>query len=142
MKDIELAKDLMYKDKKAIVIVKDKKVIFSSEGRGIKPVYTALNELKDELRGSSAADRVVGKAAAMIYEHAGVKELSTMLISESAMNVLNKTPITYEYEKSVPYIENRDRSGMCPVEALSQKADNIDELLEEISSFLKSINQQ
>lgn len=142
MKDIELAKDLMYKDKKAIVIVKDKKVIFSSEGRGIKPVYTALNELKDELRGSSAADRVVGKAAAMIYEHAGVKELSTMLISGSAMNVLNKTPIAYEYEKSVPYIENRDRSGMCPVEALSQKADNIDELLEEISSFLKSINQQ
>lgn len=141
MKDIELAKDLMDKEKKAIVIVKDKRVIFSSEERGIKPVYTALNELKDELRGSSAADRVVGKAAAMIYEHAGVKELSTMLISESAINVLIKTPITYEYEKSAPYIENRDRSGMCPVEALSQKADNIDELLAEISSFLKSINQ-
>lgn len=141
MKDIELAKYLMDKEKKSIVVVKDKRVIFSSEEKGIKPVYTALNTLKDELRGSSAADRVVGKAAAMIYEHAGVNELSTMLISESAINVLKKTTIIYEYEKAVPFIENRHRSGMCPVESLSQKTDNIDELLAEISSFLKSIIQ-
>jgi|LAHS01.1.fsa_nt_gb hypothetical protein len=141
MKDIEIAKSLLDNGKKVIVIVKDKRMIFSSEGRGIKPVYTALNELKGELQGSSAADKVVGRAAAMIYEYAGIKELSTTLISEGAINVLKNTPIIYEYEKSVPYIENRDRSGMCPVENLSFNVDNIDELLEEISSFLKNINQ-
>jgi hypothetical protein len=141
MKDIELARNLMDKENKAIVIVKGKRVIFSSEERGIKPVYTALNELKDEFRGSSAADKAVGKAAAMIYAYAGIKEISTVLISEGAINVLNKTPITYEYEKSVPYIKNRDRSGMCPVETISLKTDNIDELLAEISSFLNSINK-
>lgn len=141
MKDIELAKNVLDNEKKAIVIVKDKRVIFSSEGRGIKPMYTALNELKDELQGSSAADKVVGKAAAMIYEYAGIKELSTNLISEAAINVLKKTSIIYEYEKSVPYIKNRDRSGMCPVETLSLKINNIDDLLAEISNFLKNINK-
>ncbi len=140
MKDIELAKTILDSEKQAIVIVKEGRVIFSSNGKGIKPIYTALNDLKDELSGSSIADKVVGKAAAMIYECAGIKELSTKLISESAISVLENTSIIYNYEKSVPYIKNRDQSGMCPIETLSLKVNNIDELLIEVSNFLKIIN--
>ena len=70
-----------------------------------------------------------------------IKELSTKLISENAINVLENTSIIYEYEKSVPYIKNRDQSGMCPVETLSLKVNNIDDLLVEISSFLANINK-
>lgn len=137
MKDIELAKNLLNNEKKAIVIVKSGKVIFSSEDKGIKPVYEALIEFKDGLQGSSVADKVIGKAAAMIYEHADIKELSTNLISEKAVDVLKNTSIVYEYEKSVPYIKNRDRSGMCPIETLSLEVNNINELLLKISNFLK-----
>lgn len=139
MNDIELAKNLLDNEQRALVIVKDGKVLFSVDGKGIKPIYTAFNELKDELKGSSVADKVIGKAAAMIYEHAAIKELSTKLISENAINVLENTSIIYEYEKSVPYIKNRDQSGMCPVETLSLKVNNIDDLLVEISSFLANI---
>ena len=141
MNDIELAKNLLDNEQRALVIVKDGKVLFSVDGKGIKPIYTAFNELKDELKGSSVADKVIGKAAAMIYEHAAIKELSTKLISENAINVLENTSIIYEYEKSVPYIKNRDQSGMCPVETLSLKVNNIDDLLVEISSFLANINK-
>ena len=139
MNDIELAKNILDNEQRALVIVKDGKVLFSVDGKGIKPIYTAFNELKDELKGSSVADKVIGKAAAMIYEHAAIKELSTKLISENAINVLEKTSIIYEYEKSVPYIKNRDQSGMCPVETLSLKVNNIEDLLIEISSFLANI---
>jgi hypothetical protein len=138
MKDIELAKSLLDNEGKAIVIVKKGNVIFSSEGKGIKPIYTALNEFKVELQGSSVADKVIGKAAAMICEHAGIKELSTKLISERALNVLESTSIIYEYEKLVPYIKNRDQSGMCPIETLSLEAADIDELLLKISKFLEN----
>ena len=141
MNDIELAKNILDNEQRALVIVKDGKVLFSVDGKGIKPIYTAFNELKDELKGSSVADKVIGKAAAMIYEHAAIKELSTKLISENAINVLGNTSIIYEYEKSVPYIKNRDQSGMCPVETLSLKVNNIDDLLVEISSFLANINK-
>lgn len=140
MKDIELAKRILDSEKQAIVIVKEGRIIFSSNGKGIKPIYTALKELKDGLMGSSIADKVIGKAAAMICEYAGIKELSTKLISENAINVLENTSIIYNYEKSVPYIKNRDQSGMCPVETLSLKTNNIDELLIGVSNFLKSIN--
>ena len=141
MNDIELAKNILDNEQRALVIVKDGKVLFSVDGKGIKPIYTAFNELKDELKGSSVADKVIGKAAAMIYEHAAIKELSTKLISENAINVLGNTSIIYEYEKSVPYIKNRDQSGMCPVETLSLKVNNIDDLLIEISNFLANINK-
>jgi hypothetical protein len=136
MKDIELAKKLLDNEEKAIVIVKDGKVIFSSEGKGIKPIYTALKEFKDRLQGSSVADKVIGRAAAMICQHAGIKELSTKLISGKAIEFLKNTSIVYEYEKLVPYIKNRDLSGMCPIESLSLEADSVDELLTKISEFL------
>jgi hypothetical protein len=82
------------------------------------------------------ADKVIGKAAAMICEHAGIKELSTKLISEKAVNVLKNTSIIFEYEKLVPYIKNRDQTGMCPIEKLSLEATNIDELLLKISKII------
>lgn len=142
MKDIELAKKLLDNEKKALVIVKDGRVLYSSDGRGIKPIYTALKEFKVELKGASIADKVIGKAAAMICQDGQIKELSTKLISESAIDVLKNTSIIYDYEKSVPYIKNLDQSRMCPVETLSLKANNIDDLLEEICNFLKSISKE
>jgi len=139
MKDIDLAKELLEKEQLALAIVKEGKLIFSSRDRGIKPMYTAVNEVKDELKGSSVADRVIGKAAAMLCEYACIKELYTKLISENAINVLEKTSIQVNYDEMTPYIKNRDKTGMCPVESLSQKVNNVDDLLEGISSFLESI---
>jgi len=140
MRDIDMAVELLEKEGLSLAIVKDSKVIFTSTSKGIKPLYTAYEEHKAELEDSSVADRVTGRAAAMLCVHAGVKELKTKLISENAINVLNKTNIIYEYDECTPFIENRDRTGMCPVETLSLKSDDINELLKEIKNFLGSIN--
>lgn len=140
MRDIEMAEELLEKENLALVIVKDGNVVFSSSDRGIKPLYMAVNELKDELGGSSVADRVTGKAAAMLCVYAGVKELSTRLISENAIRVFEKTPIVFKHRESVPYIKNRDKTGMCPVETLSSGTDDINELLKGIAEFLVKIS--
>jgi len=141
MKDIEIAVELLEKEKLALAIVRDGRVIFSSSDKGIKPLYTAVKEQKNELEGSSVADRVTGKAAAMLCEHAGIKQLKTRLISDNAINVLKETNILYEYDEHAPYIKNRDKTGMCPVETLSMKVENIDELLQGIENFLDSIKK-
>ncbi|MDF2616830.1 MAG: hypothetical protein K0Q47_1485 [Sedimentibacter sp.] len=122
-----------------LAIVKDGKLVFSSTGIGIKPLFTAVEQLKDELEGSSVADKVTGKAAAMLCKYAKIKEMHTHLISENAIAVLKDTQIILEYEESAPYIENRDRTGMCPVETLSLKTNDIDELKSGITKFLESI---
>lgn len=141
MKDVDIAREFLEKENYALAIVKDGKLIFSSNERGIKPLYTAVEQLKDELEGSSVADRVTGRAAAMLCIYAEIKELHTKLISENAINVLEETKILYGYEISAPYIKNRDKTGMCPVETLSLKVNNIKELLVEIKNFLESIKK-
>ena len=139
MKDIDIAVELLEKEKLALAIVKDGKTIFTSSGKGIKPLYTALQEHKNKLEGSSVADRVTGRAAAMICAYAGIKQLKTKLISDNAINILKETNIIYEYNERALFIENRDRTGMCPVETLSLKTENIEELLKGITNFLESI---
>lgn len=141
MKDIDIAVELLEKEKLALAIVKDGKVIFTSSDKGIKPLYTAVKEQKEELENSSVADRVTGRAAAMLCAYAGVKQLKTKLISDNAVNVLKETSIIYEYDEHAPYIKNRDKTGMCPVETLSLKAENMDDLLAGIESFLDSIKK-
>lgn len=141
MKDVDIAKELLGKEKLALAIVKDGKLVFSSYERGIKPLYTAVEQLKDELEGSSVADKVTGKAAAMLCKYANIKELNTKLISENAINVFKETTIIYEYGESAPFIKNRDETGMCPVETLSLKTNNINELLPEIANFLESLKK-
>lgn len=141
MKDIEMAVELLEKEKLALAIVKEGKVIFSSSDKGIMPLYTAIKEQKNELVGSSVADRVTGKAAAMLCVYAGIKQLKTKLISDNAVNVLKETNILFEYGERAPYIKNRDKTGMCPVETLSLKTENIDELFLGIENFLDSIKK-
>ena len=49
MKDLELAKETLEERELTLVIVKEGKIIFTSTDRGIKPMYTAVLELKEEL---------------------------------------------------------------------------------------------
>lgn len=141
MKDIDMAVDFLEKENLTLAIVKDGKLIFSSKDKGIKPLYIAATEKKEELEGSSVADRITGRAAAMLCAHGEIKQLKTGLISDNAVNVLKETNILYEYDEKTTYIKNRDKTGMCPVETLSLKANNINELLIGIESFLESIKR-
>lgn len=140
MRDCDLAMELLEKEKLTLAIVKDGKLIFKSYEKGIKPLYTAYEELV-ELNGSSVADRVTGRAAAMLCIHTGIKELKTKLISDNAINVLKESNIKFEYDECTPYIKNRDKTGMCPVETLSLKAHNINDLISMIKGFLESIKK-
>ena len=52
-----------------------------SEKRGILPMIEWLEENPECLRGASVADRIVGRAAAMIMVHAGVSEVYASVVS-------------------------------------------------------------
>ncbi|MCT4618422.1 MAG: DUF1893 domain-containing protein [Marinisporobacter sp.] len=139
MRDIHLAKEILEKEGLTLVIVKEGKVVFSSKDKGIKPIYTAIDTIKQKLNGASVADRVIGRAAAMLCIYANIKELHTKIISEGAVSVLEKSQVSFEYEEKSLYIKNRDKTGMCPVENLSKDVDDPVFLLEKIKRFLQNI---
>lgn len=142
MKDLELAKEILEKKELTLAIVKEGKVLFTSTDKGIRPMYTAVRELKEELQRASVADRVIGKAAAMLCKHADIKNLYTKLISNEAIKVFENSNIKFFYEESSPYIKNRDKTDMCPVEKLSQNILNTEDLIQKISEFLDNMKKR
>ena len=92
--------------------------IFESHDRGIAPMMKLLSEDQDSLRGACVADKVIGKAAALLFCFAGIQKLYAKTISEHAITVLNDQALPYECGQIVPFIVNRTGDGMCPMEQL------------------------
>lgn len=89
--------------------------IYTSTERGVKPLLDWLDNGID-LKGFSAADKVVGKAAAFLYVLLGVKEVYSPVMSESAFYTFERNGIQPYCDKSVKNIINRAGTGFCPME--------------------------
>ena len=137
MTDIEIAKKYLKEENLTLVVVKNEELIFKSKDKGIKPMYILATEMQETAKGASIADKVIGKGAALLCEYIGIKEIYSELMSEIAIKILNGANIDFTYSKSTPYIENRDRTGLCPIENIAKDLDNGEILLEKISEFLR-----
>lgn len=139
MTDLDIAKKKLVSDDLAICIVKNGETIYTSKEKGIYPIYNAYIKMKDELIDASIADRVIGKAAAMISKSGKISSLYSVIITEEALGLLEN--INVEYSKTVPYIKNRDKTDLCPIEKLSRTTDDTDVLIKKIEGFLKRIER-
>ncbi len=96
------------------ILVCGEKTLVSRE-RGIRPLLAWIGAGED-VAGGSAADRIVGKAAALLYAYMGVKEVYADTLSESGLHVLRERNIRVGYGTLTPRIINRARTGLCPME--------------------------
>lgn len=90
--------------------------VYCDSRRGVRPLLELMNQGID-LRGFSAADKVVGKAAAFLYQLMGVHGVYAQVISVPAKEVLDRSGLSVCCEKAVPAIQNRDKTGLCPLES-------------------------
>lgn len=116
-------KTLNDNEKVSIAICKDDKII-TSEFFGIKPLMTYLRSDRNYFSGAAVADKIVGKAAAMLLIYGKAKEIYGRIMSESAIEILKKYHMDFSYEIKVPYIKNRDGTGKCPMELATEKLDD------------------
>lgn len=114
MTDCERARSLLTGDR-TCVLVRGGEVLSSSE-RGIRPMMTWIGDGTD-LTGFSVADRIVGKAAAMLFCKAGIVAVWGDVMSESAAGVLREAGIPFACETRTSAIINRAGTGPCPMEA-------------------------
>ena len=140
MNNQDYARAYLNKNELACLVVKDGQHLYESIARGIFPLYEAHVMQKIDMEGSSLADKVIGKAAAMIAVDAGVASIHAVVISEHAIDYLDEHEINYTYEKRTVYIKNREQNGMCPVETRALASKDYAELIEKVEEFLKSIN--
>lgn len=115
MDSLEQAIKLLETDKTTCVSIKNGEV-YRSELKGIAPILSRLKEDELFFEGASAADKVIGKSAAMLLIKGKIKELYAGVISEHALKILKEHDIPVQYREKVPYIINRTGTGMCPME--------------------------
>lgn len=113
--NLERAKSVLVEGGYTCVMVKGEAVDTSME-RGIRPLFQIVKSRTDR-EGYSAADKVVGKAAAFMYVLMKVREVFAQVISKPALEVLEGAGIEVSYVECVPAIRNRTDTGFCPMES-------------------------
>lgn len=123
MTDLQKAKSALAGH--SIVLCKGDDIVISDK-RGIAPMADFIAEGKN-LNGYSAADLVVGKAAAMLFIKAGIVSVYAQTLSESGKAMLEKHCVPVEYFTLTQKIINRDKTDICPMERAVLNTDDIEE---------------
>ncbi len=114
--DLDVAKNLMREGRYSFVVVKDGKVLAKESGSAVQPLSKFLDEHSEEVKGASLADKVVGRAVAILASFYGIKAIFAVIMSEGAEKFLQLHKIYYDSQTRVPVILNMQGDGPCPIE--------------------------
>lgn len=111
----------------SIMVEKNGAVFFKSSDSMLKPLYHCLVTYPEQMNGALVIDKIVGRAAAFLCILGGVHKIITPLASQAAKTVLDEQGISLYASNYIPYIVNRDKTGMCPMEKMAmESASSID----------------
>ena len=122
--DLARAHALLEAENHAIVIVRDGLMIGVGDRRGVIDLLTLSATLGPSAAGAAVADRIVGRAAALVYRAMGIKAVYAQLLSEAGETALAEGAIYYEWSERVAQILNRAHDGICPFEQAAAGVDD------------------
>lgn len=114
--DVDLARaTLLSTEGATCVAVRNDEVAITRE-RGVKPLLQWISEGRS-FEGWSVADKVVGKAPALLYVQLKPAVVYAIAMSEAARDILLENGIACGCDDLVPFIVNRAGDGQCPMDA-------------------------
>ena len=137
--DLECAKEILAQIGSTCVLCRDD-LVYTATARGIRPLIDWLESGVDTC-GFSAADKVVGKAAALVYCLLGIRCVHGNVMSQAAVKVLRRNGIEAYWDRLAENIQNRAGTGLCPMEEATMHIDDPDEALPVILSTLDSLQK-
>lgn len=132
MTKIEKVKEKLYQTKASLVVQYANGECKEYYQNRIKDIKEILQKDKVALKDAVIADKVIGKVAASILTVAGVKGIYADVMSQYAIPVLNENGIEYQYNSLTDYVQNKDKSGMCPMENKYKEEKDIVRIYEEM----------
>jgi len=135
MKDLKLAKHRLKQKNLDLVIAKNGRIIFENGSQGIRGLLHAIEKLGKGLMGSSVADRIVGRAAAMLFAYSKAASVFAVTISEEGIKVLQDNKVFCRFENRVPNILNYEGTDICPFEKLVMGFTKPEEAYKKLKSF-------
>lgn len=116
MTNLEIVKEKLYSTNASLVVLYANGECKEYYQNRINDIRAILQNDKIALKDAIIADKVIGKVAASILIVAGVKEIYADVMSKYAIPVLEENNVKYEYRNLVNYVQNNDKTGMCPME--------------------------
>jgi hypothetical protein len=116
MSDLDIAKSRLYGEDLTLAIVKKGEVLFETCSHRISGFLGAVEQLGAGLEGASVADRVAGKAIALLCVYAGICHVYAEVLSRKAKAVFEENGISHEWKELVANILNLNKSRVCPFE--------------------------
>jgi len=116
MQDLEIAKKQLYSKQLTLAIVKNNKVLFETDSHRISGFIHAIDTLGMQLNGASVADRVAGKALALLCIYAGVREVYAEVLSKKAQALFKENKVFCQWEQLVDNVLDLNKTGVCPFE--------------------------
>ena len=104
-----------------LMVWKGGEVVFSSPSKGIRPHLEVIERLgREKLAGSVMADKIVGRAAALLMLYSVPAEVHASVITTTAKELLRAKGVNVCLDIEVPAIKEKDGRIYCPFEAMVQ----------------------
>ena len=116
MNDLETAKTQLIQNHLTLIFIKNNNILFKTKSRRISGFLTAIQDLDRKLENASVADKVVGRAVALLCAYARIKAIYAETLSMKAVDVLEKAGVTYEWKGIVDTILDTNKNDVCPFE--------------------------
>lgn len=116
--------------------------IFTSRERGVRALVHLIDTDPELLRGATIADKVVGRAAAALMIRSGVSRLHSRVITSSAIAMLVQHGIDVDFGTEVDIIENRAKTGRCPLDTLCAPLSDPAEMEAAIRRFYRELDSR
>jgi len=138
--DLILAKKRLSKEKiLTLTIAKNGEIVFETYSHGISGFLEAVEKLGDTLNGASVADKVVGKAIALLCVYTNVKMVYAVTLSREAKKFFEKHGVYHEWDELVENILDFKKAGVCPFEKLATEISNPNEAYKRLKALQNSL---
>lgn len=116
MQDLEIAKKQLCDKGLTLVIAKDGLILFQTDSHRISGFMHAIDTLGIQLKGASVADRVVGKALALLCIYAGIRKVYAEVLSRKAQAIFEENKVACQWKQLVDNVLDLNKSDVCPFE--------------------------
>ena len=123
----------------SVAVIKNGTIVHTASGRGISPVLGIIESDPEILKDAAVVDKIVGKAAAMLFVRSGVKAVYAVTMSRAGREFLEKTGMPFMSELHVENLINRTNTGICPFEQTVMDIDDPEEAFEAIKDKMAQL---
>jgi hypothetical protein len=139
MQDLELAEKQLYGKRLTLAIAKNGRVIYETDTHRISGFMRAIDTLGSQYCGASVADKVAGKALALLCVYAGIREVYAEVLSKEAQELFDQNQVTYQWLQMVDNVLDLEKTGVCPFEKAAAEITNSDESYDAFKALLEKM---